>query len=149
MTLNTKYLAVAITATLALTACGKTAKTTETKSQPATIQRVEGSDFARVVLTQRAVERLGIETTQVRDATLTGSPAVKKTVPYAAVLYGTNGDTWTYTNPAALTYVRVPIVVERIQGNTVLLSDGPASGTAVVTVGASELLGAEYGVDAS
>jgi hypothetical protein len=37
----------------------------------------------------------------------------------------------------------VPVVVETIEGDRVILADGPASGTALVTVGAAELMGVE------
>jgi hypothetical protein len=52
----------------------------------------------------------------------------------------------TYVNTAAGTYQRKPITVAEIDGQTVLLSAGPAAGTAVVTVGAAELLGTEYDI---
>ena len=41
---------------------------------------------------------------------------------------------------------RAPITVDRVDGETAYLVKGPAVGTAVVTVGAPELYGAEYGV---
>jgi hypothetical protein len=49
-------------------------------------------------------------------------------------------------NTAAKTYERKPITVTEIDGTTALLSAGPAVGTAVVTVGAAELLGTEYDI---
>jgi hypothetical protein len=61
-------------------------------------------------------------------------------------LYETNGDAFVYTNPEPLTFVRAPISVDYIEGELAVLLDGPPSGTAVVTVGAAELLGAEFGV---
>jgi hypothetical protein len=67
-------------------------------------------------------------------------------MPYAAVLYDPNGDTWAYTNPEPLVFVRSPITVVTIEGNRAVLSAGPAAGTQVVTVGAAELLGTEYEV---
>lgn len=71
---------------------------------------------------------------------------LRKVVPYAAVLYGVNGETWVYTNPEALVFVREAIAVDYIEGDRVILSDGPAVGTPVVTVGAAELFGTETGV---
>ena len=38
------------------------------------------------------------------------------------------------------------VTVDQLQGDTAYLSKGPAVGTLVVTVGAEELLGTEYGV---
>jgi hypothetical protein len=68
-------------------------------------------------------------------------------IPYAAVFYTATGDTWTYTNPEPLTFVRVPIVVDHIRGDRVFLSDGPPSGMQVVTRGVAELYGTETGVE--
>ena len=70
----------------------------------------------------------------------------RKVVPSGAVLYDAQGKTWVYTNPEPLVYVRHPITVDYFDGDRVILSsDGPATGTTVVTVGAAELFGAEYG----
>jgi len=40
-----------------------------------------------------------------------------------------------------------PIKVASIQGDTAVLSDGPAPGTEVVTVGGEELLGTEFAIE--
>jgi hypothetical protein len=63
------------------------------------------------------------------------------------VLYDAAGDTWTFTNPEPLVFVRQRISVTYIDGNRAVLADGPAPGTPVVTVGAAELYGAELGVE--
>jgi hypothetical protein len=62
------------------------------------------------------------------------------------VLYDASGDTWTYTNPEPMVYVRAHITVDSIQGDQATLSSGPAAGTQVVGVGAVELYGTEFGV---
>jgi hypothetical protein len=77
---------------------------------------------------------------------MAGSGVQGLVIPYAALLYGINGETWAYTNPAPLTFVRQPITVDYIDGGLVYLLDGPAVGTEVVTVGAPELFGADTGV---
>ena len=66
---------------------------------------------------------------------------------FAALLYDADGRSWAYTNPTPLTFVREPVTVDRVDGDRAYLRSGPAPGTAVVTVGAAELLGVEYGVD--
>ena len=43
-------------------------------------------------------------------------------------------------------YSRVPLTIDEVQGDTVLLDAGPAAGTPIVTTGAQELWGAETGV---
>jgi len=67
-------------------------------------------------------------------------------IPYAAVIYDTEGNTFVYTNPAPLTFVRAPIMIDRIEGDQAVLSEAIDSGTSVVTLGVSELYGAETGV---
>lgn len=108
-------------------------------TRPAQVAPIPGTDLARVTLTKQAAQRLGITTVPV-----VAEPAL--VVPYAAVIYDTNGSTWVYTNPAPLAYVRHRISINRITGEQAVLSDGPAVGTPVVTTGAAELFGAERGV---
>jgi hypothetical protein len=109
---------------------------------PARVEGGTGRDLRRVVLTVQAARRVGIETARVRAA-----PGQRTLVPYAAVMYGAAGDAFVYTNPARLRYVRRPIAIARIEGAAALVTQGPPAGTAVVTVGAAELLGTEYGVE--
>jgi hypothetical protein len=75
-----------------------------------------------------------------------GNGEQHKFIPFAAVIYGVHGETWVYTNPEPLVYVREPIVIDFIQDDWAVLSEGPEVGTAVVTVGGAELFGAETGV---
>ena len=82
----------------------------------------------------------------LRQAGNNAEPRVSRVVPYAAVLYDAKGDTWVYTNPNPLTFVRHAIHIDYIEGDLAVLSDGPASGTAVVMVGAAELFGTETGI---
>jgi hypothetical protein len=67
-------------------------------------------------------------------------------VPYNAVIYDLKGDTWVYTSPAARTFVRQHVKVDYIDDDTAILTEGPAVGTNVVSVGVAELFGAEYGI---
>ena len=133
-----------IAAALTLTACA--AKTTEssTSSPPARVERIGETDFSRVILTAEASKRLDIQTAPVRDAQVRGK--LRKVVPYASVFYDLNGATWVYTNPEPLTFVRARISVDYLDVDMAVLSDGPTSGTQVVTVGSPELYGTEFGV---
>jgi len=83
--------------------------------------------------------------TDVTGAETAGHDLVR-VVPYAAVIYGVHGETWVYTNPEPLVYVREPVTVHYIEGDLAVLSEGPPAGTVVVTAGGAELLGAESGV---
>jgi hypothetical protein len=114
-------------------------------SDPALVEPIEGSSLNRVTLTQKAADRLGVETASVEDREVGGAPA--KVLPYSAVLYDANGDTWTYTNPEPLVFIRQQINIDRVDGESAILAEGPDAGTKVVTVGAAELIGTEFGVD--
>lgn len=125
-----------IFAGLLLSACGSPLPGTGEKEAPSNLEPIEGSKLSRVILTEKAAERLGIETIMA-----SGSE-----VPYAAVIYDIEGNTWVYTNPAPLTYVRAPIVIDYIDGDTAFLSESLSGDLNVVTVGVAELYGTETGV---
>ena len=108
---------------------------------PAVIEHVKGTSAERVRLTAEAARRIGIRTAAVKRV---GSGA-EVVIPYTALLYDPNGRTWTYTNPAPLVFQRKNIQVKSIDGNLVLLTSGPQAGTKVVTEGATEIWGVEYG----
>lgn len=132
-----------IIAGLLLSACAKASATT-TKVDPSKVEAIEGSEFKRVTVTEKAAQRLDIQTTPVREEQIDGKQRL--VVPYAAVIYGLKGETWAYTNPEPLVFVRQPISVDHIEGDLVVLLEGPPVGTVVVTVGGAELYGAETGV---
>jgi hypothetical protein len=71
------------------------------------------------------------------------SGALIKTVPYGAVIYDDKGGSWIYTSPSPRVFVREKVEVRDIEGNQAALSKGPAKGTAIVTVGAILIYGAE------
>jgi hypothetical protein len=130
---------------LQLSACTQQAAEVEGGAdEPATVERVEGTEVSRLTLTAKAAERLGIQTKPVLAGKVGG--ATRRVVPYSAVLYDANGDTWVYANPEPLSYVRERVTVERVQGGQAVLTDGPPEGTPVVTVGAVELYGTEFGI---
>jgi hypothetical protein len=108
-------------------------------SQPAAAAPKE-SGPATITLSAKAAERLGVQTGEVRG------DGAQKTIPYAAIIYDAKGATWTYAATGGLVYERASIAVDRIEGDDAYLTDGPPSGTAVVTRGAAELYGAETGV---
>jgi hypothetical protein len=138
---------VLILTTLLLSSCSQAKPQTPAsgqKQKPSTVEKIDGSDFSRVILTQKATERLDIQTAPVRLEQIDGNEY--KTIPYAAVLYGPKSETWSYTNPEPLVYIRQSITIDHIAGDLVVLSSGPEVGMKVVVVGASMLYGAEVGV---
>ncbi|TCN37657.1 hypothetical protein EV644_11179 [Kribbella orskensis] len=132
-----------------LLAGGGTAGDAISDTPPATIEKIDdGGAHSRLTLAARAAERLGIVTTAIRAA----DPAVVKrlpaatVVPYSALLYDAAGKTYVYTNPESTVYVREQVTVDSIDRDAVILSASPRSGTAVVSVGAIELYGLEFGI---
>lgn len=112
--------------------------------KPAKVVHIDGTELSRLTLTPKAMERLDIQTTFVQEAQVTRPPSPRKVVPYAAVLYDAYGSTWVYTRTEEHSFVRARIVVDYIEGNVAVLSDGPPIGTEIVTVGGAELLGTEF-----
>lgn len=125
---------------------------------PVYLEPVPGTDVYRVVLSEPAAERVGISTAPIRTlersrasevaagpnaaaASERGEPRV--VIPYSAVLYDAQGDTWVYTNTEPLAFVRHRVSIESIDGDDAVLSNGPPLGTMVVVVGGAELFGAE------
>jgi hypothetical protein len=135
-------LAVLGVAALPLAACGGSDSTTLPASY--TIEEVAGTELSRITLTAKAAKRLDIQTAAVAAAK--SGPGI--VIPYAAVLYDTEGLTFAYVSPKPLTFVREEIVIDSIVGDQAFLSKGPALGTPVATVGVAELHGAETGLGA-
>ena len=111
------------------------------KDRPSKVEAIDGSKVKRVTVTEKAAKRLDIQTAEVGKE---GTDQLS--APYASILYDINGGTWVYTMPQALTFVRQSVVVYSIKGGKVVLKEGPAPGTKIVTVGVAELYGAEKGV---
>ena len=121
--------------TLSLAACGPKPSTTE-KISPSTLEEIEGSELQRVILTEKAAERIGVQTVPVDGLV----------VPYSAVIYDVEGNTWIYTNPERLTFVRAQIVIDRIEGDQAFLAQELQTDAPIVTMGVIEIYGAETGV---
>lgn len=128
-------LTLLLIASLQLTACGS-APETAVNISPSRLKDIEGSDLKLVILTEKAADRIGVESV----------PVGGMVVPYAAVIYDLEGKTWVYTNPEPLTFLRVPVVIDRIEGDQAFLSQKLGTDAPVVTVGVAEIYGAETGV---
>ncbi len=137
-----QWLAVVIlTASLQVTGCSADPEASIQETPPVQVVHLGGEVVTRVTLTADAAKRIDVQTDTVQTEDVGG---VERTVvPYASIVYDTEGNTWIYTSPEALTYDRIPVKVDTIQGDDAVLVVGPAAGTAVVTVGAEELFGSE------
>ncbi len=146
MSLSRWILVVLVLGAVALPACTRTAAGPAHKDEPAKVEAIPGSELHRLTLVPKAAERLGIQTAPVAEEQAPGSRTKQKVVPYSAVLYDSHGDTWVYTSPEKLVYVRAHIKVERVAGDKAILSEGPPAGAQVVTVGGALLYGTEFEV---
>ena len=134
--INRSILVMFALALFVLSACGGQIPVTGDKIAPSQLEPIDGTDLSKVILTEKAAERIGIETVSASGIE----------VPYAAVIYDIEGSTWIYTNPEPLTFVREPIVIDHIEGDMAVLAESLPSEFSVVTVGVAELWGTETGV---
>lgn len=108
--------------------------------EPAGLEPIEGTEVKRVRFSEDGAKQVGLQTAAVRE------DGEGKVIPYAAVLYDAEGKAFTYTSPERLTFVREAIEVDRVEGDSAVLADGPPAGMGVVTVGAAEVYGTEFEV---
>jgi hypothetical protein len=120
----------------------------EAEADEGTADDAEESEDAKAMYYVVRGDSHGLEVGQrmLVELALKEGSGVRKLIPFSAVIYDVKGDTWAYTNPEPLMYVRAPLKIDYILGDVAYLSDGPAPGTTVVTLGAAELYGAETGV---
>jgi hypothetical protein len=122
---------------LGLSGCNEVETATAEPYQPATLSEADDAGVKTVTLTEPAVQAIELLSTPVK------SVGGRKVVPYDALIYDGHGDSWVYTVVDKLTYRRARVTVSDIKEPSVLLSDGPAVGTRVVTRGSTEVYGAE------
>jgi hypothetical protein len=118
----------------------------EILARPSGMQPVEDSKRSMLKLfyiVSDADQRLDLNKRMRVELPLSGTGQVHKVVPYSAVYYDAKGAAWVYVNTQALTYERQRIDIDHIAGDVAVLSNGPAVGTPIVTVGAGMLFGTE------
>ena len=126
--------------TLTLASCSASPSATE-KPRAMTLEKGMNGAPNRITLSAKAAQRLSLQL-----GTVSAAPGNRLRVPSSAVFYDSDGSTWVYANPTALTFVRHAVSLERISGPVTLLITGPALGSRVVTVGVPELQGADAGI---
>lgn len=138
--LRNQWIVAIFVAMLPLSGCDKPGAIA--KSAPKAVSNVteEAGGLKRITLKDIETKRLGIEFGEVAKA------GERLTVPYSALLYDPTGREWVFTNPAPNVYIRAELKVETIVGDKVYLKEGPAAGTKLVTAGAAELYGIDFGI---
>jgi hypothetical protein len=120
--------------------CAEIESVTAEPYEPAALESTGPDKPARIILTDEAVDRVALQTTEVK-------PLGKElTVDHAALVFDKAGKPWVFTVVGPRTYVRAAVTIKEVQDNVMTLSAGPPAGTQVVTVGAIELWGAELGI---
>lgn len=149
--------AALIVAAVQLTGCQKHDAGHE-MIHPAKVEKIKGSDVKRVRLTERAMERLDVQLSEVSEQKGSRQESPQLSVPYGALLYDAKGSEWVYTSPEPHVFIRAAVDVDYIEGvenpdttsedrkMVVFLNEGPAAGTKVVSVGVAELYGEEKGI---
>jgi hypothetical protein len=116
----------------------------DSTDKAATVEPIPGTDLARIILSQDAAQRIGLQTSPVLATVNAGKQTL--VIPYAAIFYDPSGATWAYVATQPLVFVREAITVTAITGDVATLSAGPAVDAQVVTVGLAQLYGTEVGV---
>jgi hypothetical protein len=129
-------------AALPIAGCTEVESATVDGYHPSSVEELDGSDVKRVTFTEEGARRTGLRTAAVE------SQGDHRVVPYEALIYDGQGTPWVYAAAGGkLSFQRAEIAVDRIEGDRVLLGNGPPAGTKVVTVGASEVYGSELGIE--
>jgi hypothetical protein len=120
--------------------CAEIESVTAEPYEPAALESTGPDKPARIILTDEAVDRVALQTTEVKNL------GKDLTVDHAALVFDKAGKPWLFTVVGPRTYVRAAVTIKEVQDNVMTLSAGPPAGTQVVTVGAIELWGAELGI---
>jgi hypothetical protein len=141
---QSRSLALALVAgalALALAGCTQVEEF-ESTNEPTSVAPVKGEDdIQQVTFTADAARRAGLQMATVQ------ARGTRTSIPYAALIYNEEGNTYTYVSRRPLVFVRTLIGVDHIANGRVVLRRGPPAGTNVVTTGAAEVYSAEFGVE--
>jgi len=132
-------LLTAVALSFCLAGCGQTAAT-HVPYKPAKVGAATAAGVKPVTFTAEGARRIGLETSTIAEA------EGRLVVDHAALIYDSKGGSWVYAVSEPLTYLRAAVMVTHTDQALVFLADGPAVGTAVVTVGAAQLYGEELGI---
>src|SRR5512134_3040119 len=86
-----------IVSVLPLAACSQHDSHAAHADHPAQVDKIEGSELSRVTLTEKAAERIGLETASVQEQELDGS--LRQVVPYSSLFFDHTATTEIYTSP--------------------------------------------------
>jgi hypothetical protein len=113
---------------------------------PVEVRKIEGQDINRVTMTEKALERIGLQTGAVREQQVSRFDSPQRVVPQSALIYDPRGGTWVYTSPEPRTFIKHKVGVVYVENGWAVLNEGPPTGTVIVTMAAAEVYGADSGV---
>jgi hypothetical protein len=142
--MHRSLIALAAFAALLLACSGSSGSSVEADPAPSSLESLGEEGFYRITISERAAQRIGLQTAAVESASDGGQQRLR--IPHGAVVYDPEGGAWTYTSSATLVFQREAITVNRVDGDMAWLDSGPANGAMVVSVGAAELYGLEFGI---
>lgn len=141
MSIRPLSITVICAALLCLSACNQGDSSAAKPPAPAkAAAKQEPGGIKRITLKDVEIKYLGITLGEVTQA------GERLSIPYSALLYDPTGGEWAFANPEANVYQRTALKVAAIEADKVYLTSGPAVGSKVVTMGAAELYGIEFGV---
>ncbi|MDX6719451.1 MAG: hypothetical protein QOJ63_1705, partial [Solirubrobacteraceae bacterium] len=114
--------AVLVVALSPLLAACTQVEDSESDYSPTKVTAIPGRQEQQVTFNAEAVRRAGLRTAHVRRRD------GRSFIPYAALIYAANGDTFTYVSHRPRVYVREPIRVDHIAAGRVVLRRGPPVG---------------------
>ena len=135
-----RWIIVVAVAVAVLPVAGCDGTSTPPKAMAAAVKKPEESGPKRITLTETEAKNLGIGFAEV---TQEGAQLI---APYNTLMYDASGREWVFISPEPNVFMRSEIKVVKIEGEKVFLAQGPAAGTKLVTDGAAELYGIEFGV---
>ena len=133
---------VLIAAGVALSACNQATTGGYEPAEPVSkVEPIKGTEAGLVKFSALGAKKVGLQTAVIRK------DGGQKVIPSDALLYDSEGKAFAYTSPEPLSFVRKEVEVEHMDGDRVVLAQGPPIGTRVVTTGADEVYGAEFEVE--
>src|SRR5688572_30502921 len=117
------HFTVALLAVALLQFVGCQEASTYAKVEPAHVAHIDGQEISKLTLTEKAMERLNVQTAPVREAKSAGAEnaAAGSVVPYSSIIYVAQGGAFVYTSPEPRVFVRQPVEVDYIDGDMAVL----------------------------
>ncbi len=136
---HSRWIVAVMVVVMPLAGCDDASEAKINSVRPATVEKQE-SGPSRIKLTELAAKRLDIQFEEMKGTN------GRLEASYNVVFYGNFGREWVIVSSQPNVFTRTAVKIERVEGDKVYFSKGPAVGTKLVTYGIAELIGIEYGI---